>query len=74
MTDFLFPMPSYLSGAARTLDLFGVFDEYNQSATPTEADFRAIYNDWAMTGNDLQVAIDKFSETLSSQQSQPENK
>lgn len=58
-TDFLFVMPSYLGGAARTLDLAGFYDSgsYNESQTPAEADAWAIANDWAVVGNDLDRAI-----------------
>ena len=52
-TDYLFAMPSVWSGAARLLDLFGVFDTYNGSATDDLADARAIYSDWHIVGQDL---------------------
>lgn len=52
-TDFLFAQPSFGSGLARVLDLFGLFDSYNESPKPAEADARAIYSDWAMIGQDL---------------------
>lgn len=56
MTDFLFAQPSWLSGAARTLDLGGTFDRYNVSPSPEEADARAIANDWMTVGCDLAIA------------------
>jgi hypothetical protein len=59
-TGFLFAEPSFLSGAARTLDLFGLFDVYNRSNTPLEADTRAIASDWIITGQDVQDAIGQF--------------
>lgn len=60
-SDFLFVMPSFLGGAARTLDLGGLYDSgsYNESATPAEADALAIANDWAVVGNDLRDTIEK---------------
>ena len=60
-TDFLFVMPGYVDGAARTLDLAGLYDSgsYNESRTPAEADAWAIANDWAVVGNDLDRAIRK---------------
>lgn len=57
MSDFLFAHPSILSGAARVLDLGGVFDDYNVSATPTQADARAARADWLAVGNDLATAM-----------------
>ena len=55
-TDFLFARPSLLSGIARVLDLFGLFDSYNESRDGKEADAKAMYSDWSMTGSDLQIA------------------
>ena len=59
-TDFLFATPTFVSGFARNIDLFGVYDQYHQSATPQEADARAIASDWAMVGADLGAAIARF--------------
>lgn len=56
-TDFLFAQPSFLSGAARTLDLFGQFDVYNTSRTRADADAIAIAVDWLMVGKDFKAAI-----------------
>ena len=53
MTDFLFAGPSALSGAGRTIDFMGMFDQYNVSASPEEADARAIFSDWLSVGRDL---------------------
>ncbi len=49
-------MPSFWSGVARLVDLWGVFDGYNESRTPAEADARAMYADWAVTGGDISDA------------------
>jgi hypothetical protein len=59
-SGFLYADPSFLSGAARTLDFYGLYDAYNISATPLEADARALAADWIVTGQDLQDAIDDF--------------
>jgi hypothetical protein len=56
-TDFLFARPSFASGAARVLDLYGHFDGYNSSGTEQEADESAIASDWYVVGNDLRIAI-----------------
>ena len=58
-SDFLFAQPSFASGAARVLDLFGQFDEYNRSETPEEADAKAIASDWIVVGQDLADAIEQ---------------
>ena len=60
-SDFLFAEPSFFSGAARLLDLWGQYDQYNQSLTPAEADARAIAADWIITGQDLQDAMEEFN-------------
>lgn len=57
---FLCADPSLLSGAARILDLGGVYDVYNSSSSGAEADAKAIYCDWAITGQDIQHATEEF--------------
>ena len=56
-TDFLFAQPSALSGVARLLDLSGLFDAYNNSREPREADIKALLSDWYIVGQDLRFAI-----------------
>jgi uncharacterized protein (DUF736 family) len=55
-TDFLFARPSFLTGLARTLDLHGLFDQYNRSDSEQEADFRALLCDWLVTQQDISLA------------------
>lgn len=59
-SDFLFAMPSALSGAARSLDLSATFDEYNVSSTEREADMKALCADWYVVGDSLLDAINSF--------------
>ena len=59
-SGFLYADPSFLSGFAHTLDLHGLYDAYNASRTPIEADTRALAADWIVVGQDLQDAIDEF--------------
>lgn len=65
-TDFLFASPSFLTGAGRVMDLGGVLeqDSYNMSATPEEADARAIATDWQMVGQDLARAVEAVKAKL----------
>jgi hypothetical protein len=58
-TSFLFEMPSLLNGAARTLDLGGLYDKgaYLISSTGAEADALALAHDWAAVGDDLAEAL-----------------
>ena len=58
-TDHLFALPSVWSGAARLLDLFSVFDTYNDSASDALADARGIYSDWHIVGEELADAMTK---------------
>lgn len=58
--DFLFASPSWLSGAARTLDLAGVFDEYNDSPDEDIADARAMFCDWRIVGDTILDALTRF--------------
>jgi hypothetical protein len=57
-SDFLFAQPSFASGAARVLDLWGQFDDYNRSETPAEADAKAIAADWLLVGQDILDSIE----------------
>jgi hypothetical protein len=52
-TDFLFARPSFWSGFGRLLDLWGKYDDYNTSRSVEEADMRALYSDWRITGQDV---------------------
>ncbi len=53
MDNYLFADPSFLSGAARMLDLGGAFDEFDGSLTPAQADELAMRRDWNAVGADL---------------------
>jgi hypothetical protein len=59
-SGFLYADPSFLSGFGRALDLHGLYDSYNASATPLEADTRALAADWIVVGQDLQDAMNEF--------------
>ncbi|MCU1286779.1 MAG: hypothetical protein JWO13_3129 [Acidobacteriales bacterium] len=57
-TLFLAAQSNAMTGVARLFDWSGHFDSYNQSATPAEADARAIFSDWYMVGEDLRLGAD----------------
>jgi len=63
-SDFLFAQPSFASGAARVLDLWGVLDDYNISPTTLEADEKAIAADWIIVGQDLSDAMEQHESEL----------
>lgn len=52
-TGRLFATPSLTEGVGRVFDLFGTHDIYNEDLTPTEADSKALYSDWASVGDHL---------------------
>lgn len=58
-SGFLFAQPSFASGAARVIDLWGEFDDYNISDTPQEADAAALAADWIVVGQDICDAINQ---------------
>lgn len=60
ITTYLFARPTFVSGMARVLDMFGVLNMYNFSSTPTQADYRAIKSDWLAVGVDIHDAIVTF--------------
>jgi hypothetical protein len=60
MSDFLFARPSILEGIGRNIDLFGVMNNYNYSQNGTEADIKALFNDWAVVYGDLYKAYDEM--------------
>jgi hypothetical protein len=55
-STFFVSDPSFLSGVARTLDLWGQLDEYNIGETPEEADALALRTDWTLVGHDIVLA------------------
>lgn len=56
-SNILFPRASFISGAARTIDLWGHLDTYNYSRTEGEADALAIYSDWRVVGEQIFEAV-----------------
>ncbi len=50
-------MPNWLSGTARSLDLAGQFDEYNDSPDGGAADAKALFSDWRTVGESLVEAM-----------------
>lgn len=63
-SDFLFASPTFISGAARVLDLYGFYGTYNASSTEYEADYKALLSDWAVVGQDILFAMKQFEGSL----------
>jgi hypothetical protein len=45
---------------ARVVDVFAELDDYNVSATPEEADARAMRSDWQALSRDIDAAMKKI--------------
>ena len=60
MIDFLYGRPSFLDGAARILDLFGVFRHHDRLENDDEVDARALYDDFRIVGLDLEDAMRRY--------------
>lgn len=60
MIDFLYGRPSFLDGAARVLDLFGVFRHHDRTENDEEVDARAFYDDFRVVGLDLEDAMRRY--------------
>jgi len=56
-TDYLFTMPSFLSGMGSVLNLGGIHTNYNQNLTPQEADRKALASDFKAVGEDFKTAM-----------------
>ncbi len=56
MTDFLFAMPSFLSGFASAIDLGGTLHHPNVLRSTEEADLMALRSDWIAIGKDIRGA------------------
>ena len=57
--DYIFVKPTFLRGVARAVDIGGYLtnDAFVMSATPAEADRRAIQSDWRAVNRDLNKAM-----------------
>ena len=56
-TGFLYADGGFLTGFASAFDLGGTLVVYNESASPNEADARAIASDWNGVWQDLKIAV-----------------
>jgi hypothetical protein len=57
---FLYARPSLIEGAARMVDLSGSLNVYNYSRNGSEADARALYEDWRAIGRDVRAALEEL--------------
>lgn len=59
-STYLFARPSFVEGIGRMVDVSNSLNIYNQSRTDSEADARAIYEDWKAVGHDVRVALEQL--------------
>ena len=60
-TSYLFARSRALHGIARVVDFFGVYDSYNTSPTPQEADISAVFQDWLAVEEDAKHVMGAHS-------------
>lgn len=60
----LFIQPSFATGSARVMDLFGSLSQYNTARTASEADTHATERDWQIVGQDMKDAISAYESEL----------
>lgn len=63
-STYLVADPSFLTGVARTLDLWGSLDSYNVSRTPQQADALALRSDWKVVGQEIVTAAKTHAQTV----------
>ncbi|MBA2442384.1 MAG: hypothetical protein H0V53_08270 [Rubrobacter sp.] len=56
-SDFSFAMPGFLSGIASVLDISGNLRWYDYGGDGAEADFKALYSDYRIVGQDIEEAM-----------------
>ena len=59
-SDFLFSTSNFLTGVGTVLNLGGNYYEYNYSESSSDADKKAIENDFEMVGFDIRDAMNNF--------------
>lgn len=59
-TYFLFSEPSFIEGIARIIDFGSTLNQYNDSISDFEADYRALKSDWQAVGIDMQEALEEY--------------
>ncbi|RPH33597.1 MAG: hypothetical protein EHM93_04335 [Bacteroidales bacterium] len=57
MSDFLFSTPNFLVGAGSVINIAGNYYSFNESDSESEADEKAIKNDFEMVGQDIYNVI-----------------
>lgn len=64
-STFLFANPSFFEGISRLFDFGNSLSEYNRSKSGSEADYRALKNDWSAIGNDIIISMEIYEQESS---------
>lgn len=56
-TDSLFPKRNFWSGLSSVIGISPDTNKFNASKSNEEADFKAIYSDWNMVGEDMRKSM-----------------
>lgn len=64
LSTYLFPIPNFLNGFANIIDIGSTFNSYNFNKSPIIADYKAIFSDWIMVGNDIENSIELYETKL----------
>ena len=67
-SDFLFTNPTFVVGMGSVLNLKGNFFPFSYSSGPDEADIRALYSDFGVTGEDLHTALKSYEQQVHANQ------
>lgn len=62
-SSVLYATPSFIRGMAATLDLGSTLTIYNTSRSETEADMIALSSDWLIVGEDIEIAMNRWSDS-----------
>ena len=62
-SNYLFARPSFVEGFGRMVDVANSLNTYNQSRNGSEADARAIHEDWKALGHDVRAALEQLRQS-----------
>ena len=70
-TTYIFPNTNFIVGMGSAINLAGNYYTFQASATPMEADLRALQSDWLVIGQDIRSTM--RSQEVSALACQPTN-
>ena len=58
----VFSEPSFFEGIGRLIDCGGTLNEYNNSQSGAEADYKALKSGWGAVGGDIRTAVLEYGQ------------